>query len=44
MKKYRIAVVGTGSVCLSMATLWAQHNNVVAYGDADFVVIAAPTV
>ena len=86
MKKYNIAVAGTGYVGLSIATLLAQHNRVTAvdvipekvelinrkrspiqdeyierylaekdldltatldgasaYGDADFVVIAAPT-
>ena len=86
MKKYRIAVAGTGYVGMSMAVLLAQHNRVTAvdvvaekveminrgvspiqddyierylaevdldlratldgreaYGDADFVVIAAPT-
>ena len=29
-KKYKIAVVGNGYVGLSMATLLAQHNQVVA--------------
>ena len=51
----KIAVAGTGYVGMSIATLLAQKNHVtavdvipeldgkLAYKDADFVVIAAPT-